>query len=110
MYPSDANGTIPGAGEGARCTAASIAARKLTFVTDLWLAEGSYEGPAVGLNATMGGSGFEEALFTERAVGLIDGIIQEDAFKAMLAPCLHNACRQGKSASRHELVEAGSCI
>ena len=71
MYPSDANGTIPGAGEGARCTAASIAARKLTFVTDLWLAEGSYEGPAVGLNATMGGSGFEEALFTERAVGLI---------------------------------------
>lgn len=70
-YPADANGTIPTPSEGARCTAASVEARHLGFVTDLWQAEGGSEGPATSANITMDGHGWEEALFTARATKLI---------------------------------------
>lgn len=70
-YPSDGNGTLPGPTEGARCTAASVKARHLGWTTDLWLTANGTDGPARGLNASMDGEGFEEALFTRRAVALI---------------------------------------
>ena len=55
----------PGTPEHGRCTDASVKARRLCYTTDLW-ADG---GPATGLN----GTGFEEALLTERVLGIIDG-------------------------------------
>jgi len=72
QYPSaDENGTLPGPGESARCTVESVRARHLGWTTDLWQSEDGAEGPATGLNVSMDGSGFEETLFTQRAVSLI---------------------------------------
>lgn len=61
VWTADANGTIPGPGEKARCTASSVAARNLQHITDLWRVENGEEGPATGLNASFEGAGFEEA-------------------------------------------------
>ena len=53
------------AADGPKCTGSSVIARHLTSATDLWL----NDHPAHGLN----GTGFEEALFLERVLGLIAG-------------------------------------
>ena len=76
-YAADANGTLPRPTEGARCTAASVTARHLGWTTDLWLTANGTDGPARGLNVSMGGAGFEEALFTRRAVALVDDHAEE---------------------------------
>lgn len=47
------------------CTASSVYARNLSHTTDLW----DTDGPALQVN----GTGFEEALFEERVIGLIEG-------------------------------------
>jgi arylsulfatase I/J len=54
-----------GSGYKGWCTAPSVQARHLSYTTDLW----DTNGPAYGQN----GTGYEEALFTSRAVGIIEG-------------------------------------
>ena len=62
----DRNITYEGsAADRTKCTAASVKERHLKSTTDLWL----NDHPAHGLN----GSGFEEAMFEERVLGLIGG-------------------------------------
>lgn len=51
-----------------RCTTRSINARHLAYYTDLWESGISGEGPAFGIN----GTGFEEGLFVNRVVGIIE--------------------------------------
>jgi hypothetical protein len=53
------------AADRSKCTAASVRERHLKSTTDLWLDDH----PAHGLN----GTGFEEAMFLERVLGIIGG-------------------------------------
>ena len=77
-YPSDANGTLPGPNEHARCTASSVLARHLGHTTDLWETyPNGTDGPAIGLNTSMDGHGYEEELFTMRALSIINTHAEE---------------------------------
>jgi hypothetical protein len=51
--------------DATKCTGSSVVARHLTTTTDLWL----NDHPAHGLN----GTGYEEAMFAERVLGIIAG-------------------------------------
>ena len=51
--------------DATKCTESSVVARHLTTTTDLWL----NDHPAHGLN----GTGYEEAMFAERVLGIIAG-------------------------------------
>lgn len=59
------NVSYNGTAEAGMCTEASIQLRHITHTTDLW----DSHGPAYGLN----GTGFMEALLSERAIGIIEG-------------------------------------